>query len=144
MLDEKEGGDVVVWGIPVITADNGRRIWPDELKAMAVKKIEAGTKIVTVAKEIGANESLVAKWVRAELPELPRRGRPQGKSASERNAPQFVEVMAPSEPVRATRQTGTPDTAACQIRIGDAEISVGGDFPAEQLAEILRAVRASQ
>ena len=26
MLDEKEGGDMVVWGIPVITADNGRRI----------------------------------------------------------------------------------------------------------------------
>jgi len=67
MLDEKEGGDAVVWGIPVITADNGRRIWPDELKAMAVKKIEAGTKIVTVAKEIGANESLVAKWARAEF-----------------------------------------------------------------------------
>ena len=144
MLDEKEGGDAVVWGIPVITADNGRRIWPDELKAMAVKKIKADTKIVTVAKEIGANESLVAKWARAELPEMPRRGRPQGKSASERNAPQFVEVMALSEPVRATRQTGIPDAAACQIRIGDAEISVGGDFPTEQLAEILRAVRASQ
>ncbi|PYF08675.1 hypothetical protein C8J30_1113 [Rhodobacter viridis] len=94
MLDEGEGGDVVVWGCPVITADNERRIWPDELKAMAVKKIEAGTKIVTVAKEIGANESLVAKGARAELPELSRRGRPQGK------APQFVEVMAPSEPAR--------------------------------------------
>lgn len=138
MLDEKDGGDVVVWGIPVITADNGRRIWPDELKAMAVKKIKAGTKIVTIAKEIGANESLVAKWARAELPELPRRGRPQGK------APQFVEVMAPSEQVRATRQTGAADAAACQIRIGEAEISVGGNFPTEQLAEILRAVRASQ
>jgi len=144
MLDEKEGGDAVVWGIPVITADNGRRIWPDELKAMAVKKIEAGTKIVTVAKEIGANESLVAKWARAELPELPRRGRPQGKSASQGKAPQFVEVMAPSEQVRATRQTGAADGAACQIRIGDAEISLRGDFPTEQLAEILRAVRASQ
>ncbi|PYF06936.1 transposase [Rhodobacter viridis] len=144
MLDEKEGGDVVVWGIPVITADNGRRIWPDEIKAMAVKKIEAGTKIVTVAKEIGANESLVAKWARAELPELPRRGRPQGKTVSQGKSPQFVEVMAPSEPVRATRQTGAADAAACQIRIGDAEISLRGDFPAEQLAEILRAVRASQ
>ncbi|PYF05927.1 transposase [Rhodobacter viridis] len=103
MLDEKEGGDVVVWGCPVITADNGRRIWPDELKAMAVKKIEAGTKIVTVAREIGANESLVAKWARAELPELPRRGRPQGK------APQFVEVMAPfgtGRPSEAERRPG--------------------------------------
>ena len=144
MLDEKEGGDVVVWGFPVITADNGRRIWPDELKAMAVKKIEAGSKIVTVAKEIGANESLVAKWVRAELPELPRRGRSQGESKSERKAPQFVEVMAPSESARAARQTVTTDAAACQIRIGDAEISLRGDFPADQLAEILRAVRASQ
>jgi len=144
MLDEGEGGDAVVWGCPVITADNGRRIWPDELKAMAMKKIEAGTKIVTVAKEIGANESLVAKWARAELPELPRRGRPQGKAASQGKAPQFVEVMAPSEPVRATRPKGAADAAACQIRICDAEISVGGDFPTEQLAEILRAVRASQ
>ena len=107
---------------------------------MAVQKIEAGTKIVTVAKEIGANESLVAKGARAKLPELPRRGRPQGKSALERKAPQFVEVRTPSEPVRAARQTGAPDTAACQIRIGDAEISVGGDFPTGQLAGILRRV----
>lgn len=26
MLDEKEGGDVVVWSCPLFTADNGRRI----------------------------------------------------------------------------------------------------------------------
>ncbi|ETD76343.1 hypothetical protein U716_17650 [Rhodobacter capsulatus B6] len=69
---------------------------------------------------------------------MPRRGRPQGK------APQFVEVMAPSEPVCATRPKGAADAAACQIRIGDAEISLRGDFPTDQLVEILRAVRASQ
>ncbi|TKD25131.1 hypothetical protein FBT96_03860 [Rhodobacter capsulatus] len=96
MLDEGEGGDVVVWGIPVITADNGRRIWPDELKAMAVQKIEAGTKIVTVAKEIGANESLVAKWARAELPELPRRGRPQGKAVNGGVKPCHSAVQKPA------------------------------------------------
>ncbi|TKD17915.1 hypothetical protein FBT96_12280 [Rhodobacter capsulatus] len=74
MLDEGEGGDGAVWGCPVITAANGRRIWPDALKAMAVKKIEAGSKIVTVAKDTGANESLVAKGAHAKLPELPPRG----------------------------------------------------------------------
>lgn len=143
MLDEKEGSDVVVWGIPVIIAGNGRRIWPNELKAMAVEKVAAGSRIATVAREIGANESLVAKWARAQLPLVPRRGRPPGKTPSQGKAPHFVEVMPAEALARPTWQTGAPEAAACQIRIGDAEISVGGDFPTDQLAEILRAVRAS-
>ncbi|TKD17914.1 hypothetical protein FBT96_12275 [Rhodobacter capsulatus] len=42
--------------------------------------------------------------------------------------------------MRPTRPKGAADAAACQIRIGDAEISLRGDFPTEQLAEILRRV----
>lgn len=133
MSEENESDDAVIWGIPVVTADNGRRVWPDALKAMAAEKVAAGAKILEIAKEVGANKSLVAKWVNARRPA--ERGD---------DSPKFVEVSGPREPHGTMRKKEADEAAVCRIRIGDAEVSLDGDFPTSQLADILRAVRASQ
>ncbi len=52
-----------VWGINVPISPKGRRRWPETVREMAVKRVMDGAKIIDVAKETGANKSLVAKWV---------------------------------------------------------------------------------
>lgn len=123
-----------VWGFAVPTLKGGRRQWPKELRAMAVERIAAGAGIREISEEIGANKSLVAIWV---------------KNAQRRDpAPAFFEVVAPTD-VKPRRKQGTtvaPEDAApnCRISIGDADIAIPPGYPADHLAEVLRAVRASQ
>lgn len=128
MLDESVSSGILVWGISVPKTANGRRYWPDEIKAMAAERIDAGSSIVDVAREIGANESLVANWVRAASPKAPR--------------PDFVELTPPRDDLR-SRAATSASHSDLRIRIGDAEISVPPGYPAEQLAGILRAARAA-
>lgn len=123
-----------VWGFDVPTRSGGRRKWPDELRAMAVERIAAGEGIREIAEEIGAHKSLVAVWVRNAQREDP--------------APAFFEVVPPTEVKsgRKHRTTVAPeDTApACRISIDGADITIPPGYPADHLAEVLRAVRASQ
>ncbi len=101
---------------------------------MAVERIAAGEGIREIAEEIGANRSLVAIWV---------------KNAQRKDsAPAFFEVVPPTE-VKSRRKQSTavaPDDGAptCQIRIGDADIAIPPGYPTDHLAEVLRALRASQ
>ena len=120
-----------VWGITVPISPKGRRRWPETIREMAVKRVMDGAKIVNVAKETGANKSLVAKWV--------------NDSADRKSAPNFVELI---------EQNANQDTKwspaqfaeqlTCQIQLGDTGVSVPSGYPANHLAEILQAVRASQ
>lgn len=123
-----------VWGFAVPTRSGGRRQWPEALRAMAVERIAAGAGIRAVAEEIGANKSLVAIWV---------------KNAERKDsASAFFEVVPPTEvkPGRKQSVTVAPVDAAptCRISIGDADIAIPPGYPADHLAEVLRAVRASQ
>lgn len=123
-----------VWGFAVPTRSGGRRKWPEALRAMAVERIAAGEGIREIAEEIGANKSLVAIWVK--------------NARRKDSAPAFFEVVPPTE-VKSSRKQSTavgPDDAAptCQIRIGDADIAIPPGYPTDHLAEVLRAVRASQ
>lgn len=129
MLDESVSSETQVWGIAVPTTANGRRSWPDEIKALAAERVGGGSKIVDVAREIGANESLVAKWVRAATP----RG----------DGPPFMELAVPPDP-RGSATATAGGISDCRIRLGDAEIAVPAGYPAAHLTEILRAVRAAQ
>ena len=123
-----------VWGFTVQTRSGGRRKWPKELRAMAVERIAAGAGIREIAEEIGANKSLVAVWV---------------KNAPQKDPmPAFFEVVPPTA-VKPNRKQRTPvaseDAATiCRIRIGDVDIKIPLGYPTDHLAEVLRAVRASQ
>lgn len=124
----------MVWGFAVPTRSGGRRKWPEALRAMAVERIAAGEGIREIAEEIGANKSLVAIWV---------------KNAQRKDsAPAFFEVVPPAEvkPGRKPSVTAAAADAAptCRISIGDADIAIPPGYPADHLAEVLRAVRASQ
>ena len=59
----------IVWGFEVGTARDGRYVWPEALKtAVAARVLDKGQGIGAVAREIGANENMVRKWMRrAEL-----------------------------------------------------------------------------
>ena len=122
------------WGFAVPTRSGGRRQWPAALRAMAVARIAAGAGIREISAEIGANKSLVAIWV---------------KNAQRKDsAPAFFEVVPPTE-VKPDRKQSTavaPEdaTPTCRISIGDANIAIPPGYPADHLAEVLRAVRASQ
>ncbi len=135
MLDGEVPEEVeTVWGFAVATTPNGRRKWPEALRAMAVERIEAGANVREIAEEIGAHKSLVAVWV--------KNARPVDA------APTFFEVLPPTtaKPGRNARSNPAvaDDAASCRIRIGDADIAIPPGYPAAHLAEILRAVRASQ
>ncbi|WP_157970922.1 helix-turn-helix domain-containing protein [Pseudogemmobacter bohemicus] len=137
MLDGTMPAKSTVWGIEVPIRDNGRKNWPLELRAMAVRRIAEGAGIREIAEEIGANKSLVSTWVK------------KTDAAAVQGAPAFVELLLPDEPARkklAAKHTAAAasETRICHILIGDADIAISPDFPAESLIGILRAVRASQ
>ncbi|RWR05310.1 transposase [Paenirhodobacter populi] len=128
MSEEEAGSGHMAWGIWVPKRPNGRCQWPDEIKVRAVERARGGETIAAIAREISANESLVAQWVKdAEGPAKARKG-----------APEFVEVLAGDTSAR----TGAVDH--CSIRLGDVELSVPPGYPGAHLTEILRAVRAAR
>lgn len=122
-----------VWGfdVPVVA---GRRKWPEELRAKALDRISSGCGIREIAEELGANKSLVAHWFKR-------------RKSSQANKVSFVEVLPPTSPVPKGKPpldgTAESQTAACRIRIGDAEIAIEPGYPVDQLTEVLRAVRAA-
>jgi hypothetical protein len=124
MLDLGTSKDHEVWGIPVAVRPNGRRCWPNAVKALAAQKVAEGERIEDVALAAGAHPSLVAKWVSDSKIEVS----PQG----------FVEVLQAKPKVE---PTGIGN--GYQIRIGDVEINIASGALPTDLAEVLRAVRAS-
>lgn len=115
---------ISVWGITVPIDAYGKRLWPDTVKAQAVERIAAGTKVRAIATEIGATNGLVSKWV--------QKGRKQP------SAQKFVDVTMAEAPA------AIEPSDSCRILIGDTTLSVPPGFPPQHLTELLRAVRASQ
>ena len=143
-LDGATPDTVTVWGIPVRTLPSGRRAWPDVVREMATAKVLAGAPTSLIAKEIGTSNSVVADWV--------KRARIAAPAAA------FVEVLRPDPDKAPARGAGKSTVPAdrvipptgpalapeCRIRIGDADITIPPGYPGTHLAEVLRAVRASQ
>lgn len=98
---------------------------------MAVERIAAGAG-TEIAEEIGANKYLVAVWVR---------------NAQHKNPVSVFFGVIPLTGVKPGHGPGVAVAAAdtvCRISIGDADIAIPLGYPADHLAEVLRAVRASK
>lgn len=133
MSDSEQDTPLVVWGFPVPTKSNGRKMWPKQIKEMAAAKFAAGHTVAAIAREVMANESLVGKWVRE-----PRREEATGDSTpriSEVVGIVDAEDIAPSPAIRGQ---------SCELQIGDVRLTVTPGYPGAHLAEILRAVMASR
>lgn len=133
MSDSEQDAPVVVWGFPVPTKSNGRKMWPREIKEMAAAKFAAGHTVAAIAREVMANESLVGKWVR----------QPRHDEATGDGTPRISEVTGVVD-----AEDNIPSSAitgqSCELQIGDVRLTVTPGYPGAHLAEILRAVRASK
>jgi hypothetical protein len=127
MLDDGANGGLEVWGIPVPVNAKGVRRWPEEVKAIAIGKAAAGTKVADIALEAGVNESLVYKWLNATKA-------PGGPL-------QFVEVTAPATTAKFAAPRPRPG-GDCVVRFDGAEVAIPPGFPAEALGAIMLAVKA--
>lgn len=134
MLDIEQKDAHEVWGIQVPRHANGKYQWPAAIKSKAVERIKGGETIVSIAIEIGANQSLVAKWAADD----------RDTSARAEGSLSFVEVVASHDPPLAALPVSAPAMASCDIFLGDVRLAITSDFPAAHLTEILRAVRESQ
>ncbi|WP_323717484.1 hypothetical protein [Paracoccus aminovorans] len=98
---------------------------------MAVERIAAGEEIREIAEEIGGNKSLAAHWDK--------------NGQREDCVPAFFEVVPPTDAKPGRKQSTTvAATDDVPDSIGDADIAIPPGYPADHLAEVLRAVRASQ
>lgn len=132
MSDNEAQGPVVVWGIPVPRKANGRRMWPDELKAEAARRILAGETAAAIARDIHASEPLVGRWLRDH----------KDATSSPGDTPHFVQVVTTPPECLGGRQYMS-GAASCDLQLGDVRITVTPDYPVARLADLLRAVRAS-
>ena len=122
--------DKEIWGVPVAVSLAGRTNWPNEIKAIAVKKVlDDGARLADLALEIGAHENLIRKWCNQE-----RRARGENVSAQE----PFASVTIASEPV--ATQTSPQ---MCKLHVGDATLEFPIDAPAESLQALVYALRCS-
>ena len=99
-----------VCGIPIPTSPSGRSKWPEAIKVKVVEQIAAGRKAIDVAHEIGANQSMVSKWVQS--------------TASKCGGPTFVEVIpiVSQKKDACSIQLAAPQKT-CQIQIGDTRVA---------------------
>lgn len=132
MLDEDQSAGHEVWGVWVPRGPSGRLKWPSELKVKIIERIKAGEKIALIARQVGAKESLVSKWVKDH------------RDAQSRPADRLgiVEVVgvAKSHSHNAPSNPGI----ACDLHLGDMRLSIPAGYPGTHLAEILRVRRAGQ
>lgn len=108
----------IVWGFEVGTARDGRCVGPEALKtAVAARVLDTGQGIGSVAREIGANENMVRKWMRrAEL-----------------------NVGAP-HPRTAPEDTETP--TPIRLFWSDLVVELPADQPEPVMARVFRAIGA--
>ena len=123
----------MVWGFEVATAKNGHCVWPEALKtAVAARVLDTGQGIGSVAREIGANETMVRKWVRRAE---------SCRHLLDPAAPVFAEVIVGAPPQPATpADTGTP--TPIRLRWRDLVVELPADLPETAMARVFRAIGA--
>lgn len=52
MSDGEQDVTLLVWGFPVPTKSNGRKMWPREIKEMAAAKFAAGYTVAAIARKV--------------------------------------------------------------------------------------------
>ena len=128
---------VSVRRLEVLSGDLGRRRWPDEVKARIVREsLEGGAVVSAVARRHGLRPQQLFTWRR-----LARAGR---LALPEAEAVRFVPVVAEAEASGSAQPR--PATAAragvIEIELDGAILRVAGGVDEQQLARVLRALKA--
>ena len=124
MLDEDQSAGHEVWGVWVPRGSSGRLKWPDELKVKIIERAEAGETIASIARQIGANDSLVSKWVKDHRD---AKSRPIDGLG-------IVEVVGFAKSPSGSAQS-IPGIA-CDLHLGDVRLSIPAGYPGLHLVEI--------
>lgn len=132
MLDEDQSAGHEVWGVWVPRGPSGRFKWPSELKDKIIDRVEAGETIASIARQVGAKDSLVSKWVKDHRD---AQSRPVDRLG-------IVEVVGVVKSLSGSAQPKPGN--ACDLHLGDMVLSIPVGYPGTHLAEILRALRAGQ
>jgi hypothetical protein len=132
MLDEDQNAGHEVWGVWVPRGSSGRLKWPDEIKVKIIESVEAGETIASIARQVGANESLVSKWVKDHRDAL---ARPVDRLG-------IVEVVGVER--SHSHNAHSNHNISCDLHLGDMRLSIPAGYPGTHLAEILRVLRAGQ
>lgn len=127
----------MVWGFEVQTSASGRKIWPNDLKREAARRIrEDGQSAGEVAADLGAHECLVRKWSVAD-----RRSRGE-KIQVER--PAFTEIKTALAPA----PTVSPSPHEPKCNNGTARLIMGNfsfEFPiSASEGDLLKLVRVAR
>jgi hypothetical protein len=132
MLDDDQNAGHEVWGVCVPRGPSGRFKWPSELKDKIIDRVEAGETIASIARQVGAKDSLVSKWVKDR--------RDAGSRPVDRLGIVEVVGVAKSHSHNSQPKPGI----ACDLHLGDIVLSIPVGYPGSHLAEILQALRAGQ
>ena len=132
MLDDDHNAGHEVWGGWVPRGPSGRFKWPDELKDKIIDRVEAGETIASIARQVGAKDSLVSKWVKDH------------RDAQSRPVDMLgiVEVVGVAKSLSGSAQSHPG--IACDLHMGNMRLSIPVGYPGSHLAEILHALRAGQ
>lgn len=132
MLDDDHNAGHEVWGVWVPRGPSGRFKWPDELKDKIIDRVEAGETIASIARQVGAKDSLVSKWVK------------DYRDAQSRPVDMLgiVEVVGVAKSLSGSAQSHPG--IACDLHMGNMRLSIPVGYPGSHLAEILHALRAGQ
>ncbi|WP_300074793.1 transposase [uncultured Ruegeria sp.] len=121
-------------GLGVIFSANGRRRWPDDLKARIVAEtLLPGATVNDVAAKYGLKPNHVSSWRR-----MAKDGDLVLPVLEEEAA--FAPLVVFEEPPAPPALEVTPSTQPIEIAAGDFLIKLDGATPAVRIAEIVRAL----
>ncbi|MEI4473240.1 hypothetical protein [Frigidibacter sp. MR17.24] len=136
-MSDEHPTQTVIWGIEVQRSKRGS-LWPDEIRRMAVEKVQSGASVKAVSQELGTAPSVVHSWVATKR-----------STNAEQSFVEFV-VAPDARPPKQSAAIEKPLSAACAptqnvcvVTLGDISISVPPDCLGQHFAQILKAVRAS-
>ena len=132
MLDDDQNAGHEVWGVCVPRGPSGRFKWPDELKDKIIDRVEAGETIASIARHVGAKDSLVSKWVKDH----------RDAQSCPVDMLGIVEVVGVANSLAGSAQSHPG--IACDLHMGNMRLSIPVGYPGSHLAEILHALRAGQ
>ncbi len=115
-----------VFGFKVPMTNDGRRLWPLELKRLVVDKLVAGEmKAKALARACDVDSSMIYQW------KMEVEGKSPKPKLAEPDEPQFAEVHLTEEP--------TP-VSNIIIRKGDVVLELPIDYPENSIATIMSAL----
>jgi len=119
--------------LEVLDGPTGRRTWPDDVKGRIVAEtLEAGARVVDVARRHGLNPQHLSTW---------RRHAREGKIVVPVDGPMFARLeIAPPDEVAPVSPVGD----FVEIGTGGITIRLSGTTPADRIADVVSALSAGR